>query len=92
MLVILIECPPPNAFRSGGLYCKDHNCINGNKGYENLETAWHECKKVPECQKIMKWYDGRFHLRRANDIFILDKELSYVDYGCSGNVNEQTFF
>ena len=92
LLIILIECPPPNALRSGGFHCKDDKCINDNKGYEKLETAWHECKKVPECQKISKWKDAKFYLRRADDIFDSDIELSYVDFGCSGNINKQTFF
>ena len=90
--MILTACPPPNAFRSGGFHCKNNKCINDNKGYENLETAWYECNKIPECQKIMKWKDEKFYLRRANDYFDSDIELSYVDFGCSGNIDKQTFF
>ena len=85
--MILTACPPPNAFRSGGFHCKNCKCINDNKGYENLETAWYECNKIRECQKIMKWKDAKFYLRRVNDYFDSDIELSYVDFGCSGNID-----
>ena len=69
------------------MHCKDEECINGNTAYSDLEDAWKMCRYVPECQRIMKYTDGKYYLRRFDDEYEKNRRLKYVDWDCRGNNN-----
>ena len=70
--------------KSGGYHCRNDDCMNGNKFYPDLQTAWQKCGEINECSSIMKWTNGQFVLRRSNDIFDKNDKLKFVDYECGG--------
>ena len=74
---------PPKKLEKGGYHCRKHKCINKNKAYPNLNSAWDACGKVSECKRIMK-HDGKFFLRRGNDNYDPNPALKHVDFQCQG--------
>lgn len=74
-------CEPPAILPSGGYHCVD-GCLNGNTGYADLATAWAKCGEIAGCVRIMKYSDGKFYLRKANDRFDPNIVLQHVDYSC----------
>ena len=80
----LIACTALAHWKPGGYHCKDDKCINGNKGYNDFNTAWEECGKIRECGRIMWWTNEKFHLRRLDDEYDPNPRLHYVDYICRG--------
>ena len=65
-------------------------CLNQNKTYPDLETAWEECGKIAKCKRIMKYGNG-FYLRKASDRYYPPTdpkclECSYVEYHCNGKI------
>ena len=81
------NCPIRHDFVSGGQMCPRNihaTCINDNIGYPDLASAWKRCGQVPECKRIMKYYDGKYYLRRATDPACC-QTLQHVDYKCPGN-------
>ena len=49
------------------LDAKNPKCLNGNKGYTNLNKAWEACGKIPECGFIFKDMSNYYFLRRWSD-------------------------
>jgi len=79
-------CPVPKIWKKGGYHCKNHKCINGNKGYDDVETAWDMCGKIDECGRIMQYgRGGKYYLRRLNDKYDSNPSLNYVDYFCEAS-------
>ena len=47
----------------------DFECIDGviSKSYPNLQEAWDRCAIVSGCEFVMRYYDGKYYLRRLSD-------------------------
>ena len=43
------------------------SCLNNNKAYDRLETAWKDCGKVSGCDFVMKYHNNKYYLRRTSD-------------------------
>ena len=53
-----------------GKDCPDNiksKCLNENREYDSLKTAWGKCKEVYDCAFIMRYWNGKFLLRRESD-------------------------
>ena len=84
------NCQVSYDFKSGGLHCRKdgsgrHDCLNKNIGYSDLGSAWKTCGEVLGCERIMKYRDRKFYLRRSNDPKFQDSRVQYVDFRCPGN-------
>ena len=69
LIHLLVACKIP-AQESLGKDCLPEaqgGCINGNIGYPNLQAAWDKCAEVAECGFVMKYWNAKYYLRRAND-------------------------
>ena len=90
-------CPVNYDFKPGGYgYC-GKGCLNQNKHYPDLETAWEECGKNPKCKRIMKFAPGggKFFLRESTDYFYQANDTdclncTYVEYYCKGKIPHQS--
>ena len=49
------------------IFSKMDNCLNNNKAYDRLETAWKDCGKVSGCDFVMKYHNNKYYLRRTSD-------------------------
>ena len=85
------RCPPSNDLKIGGYHCKNDKCINDNKSYLDMKTAWAACKTISGCKYIMQWTDGKFQLRKSDDIYDPNPVLLYVEFNCPGNMKLVTY-
>jgi len=83
-------CKPPSTYKSGGYHCNGY-CINGNQGISGLTAAWSKCGDMPECTRIMRYTNGLFYLRKANDHFDANAGFKHVDYICASCVDTANF-
>ena len=56
-----------------------------------MKTAWAACKKISGCKYIMQWTDGKFQLRKSDDIYDPNPVLLYVEFNCPGNMKLVTY-
>jgi hypothetical protein len=62
-----IECEVPKSWIKGAKLCPSADSCVSNVIYKTVEEAWYECGMVPDCDYVMRWADGTFHLRRESD-------------------------
>ena len=86
-------CPVNYDFKPGGYGDCGRGCLNENKHYPDLETAWVECGKNPKCRRIMRFAPAgeRYYLRESSDYFYPSNSddcrgCTYVEYYCKGKV------
>ena len=79
---LILGCPPPT--KNDTNYGKNCNgtCMNGNKGYSQLNLAWEACRHMSECTSIMKWTNGWFYLRRSIDVDVFATNIHSYTFQC----------
>lgn len=83
-------CPVPksNDWFLGGYHCSG-GCINNNKGYLDIQTAWKKCGEIDRCHRITE-LQGKFYLRKSTDALDRNSKdgqgnpVRYVNYKCKG--------
>ena len=85
---VKVKCPTKNDLKNGGYGCRmtgvvHPGCINMNKAYETLDGAVSGCKNLHECTSIMKYINGKYYLRRADDPVDSTSGLSHLDIDCT---------
>ena len=68
LIYFISACPVPST--PDVMYGKDGSL---SKSYPNLQEAWDRCAIVPGCEFVMRYFDGKYYLRRLSDPNITPK-------------------
>ena len=92
------QCPPSSHLKIGGYHCKNDKCINENKSYQDMKTAWAACKKISECKYIMQCpFVSKFIRTKVKWFIIIILQNTstmqcIVKYSVRELINEYTLF
>ena len=56
------------------------SCLNGNKIYSSLQTAWEQCEKVQACGFVMIYPNSKYYLRRLSDPNVVSEGIWGYNY------------
>lgn len=69
-----------SSYSTGALGCDGGPCLDGNQWYPTEEAAHHRCAQVDGCRNVMKWVDGRYYLRRCDQVDGIYTEYTTANY------------